>query len=304
MTHVTEPVRRGRTLPRSQPARRDHRPEGTELPEGREIAWTEWGPEHGLPVLFCPGAGTSSALGFGAAVLDALGVRLIALDRPGLGGSDPDPTRTLTSWADDVRALIAERALHAPRIIGFSQGAPFALACAAAGLVTHAAIVSGSDELASPHVRAALVPDVSAMVERVLRDPRSAETFFSQMSASTMRNMVLTMSSDIDRKVYEDPAFDTAFTRALEEGFSQGAAGYARDTILAMSPWPFDLARIEVPVDLWYGALDTSPVHSPDFGRSLAARIPTAQWHLLPDAGGALLWTHAERILRSLLADS
>jgi pimeloyl-ACP methyl ester carboxylesterase len=112
-------------------------------------------------VLFCPGAGTSSALGFGAECLDALGVRLIALDRPGLGGSDPDPTRTLASWAEDVRALIAERSLLGPRIVGFSQGAPFALACAAAGLVARAAIVSGGDELASPQMRAALVSDVA-----------------------------------------------------------------------------------------------------------------------------------------------
>ena len=69
-----------------------------------------------------------------------------------------------------------------------------------------------------------------------------------------------------------------------------------------MAPWPFNLAHMSVPVGLWYGGQDSSPVHSPDFGASLADRIPTAQRHLLPDAGGALLWTHAEAILRSLLA--
>ena len=69
-----------------------------------------------------------------------------------------------------------------------------------------------------------------------------------------------------------------------------------------MARWPFAPEDIEVPVHLWYGARDTSPVHSPDFGASLAERIPGAERHLEPGAGGALLWTHAERILRGVLA--
>ncbi|MFT3770735.1 MAG: hypothetical protein QM820_35375 [Minicystis sp.] len=51
----------------------------------------------------------------------------------------------------------------------------------------------------------------------------------------------------------------------------------------------------------WYGALDTSLVHSPDFGASLAGRLLGAQRRVLAEAGGAILWTHAEDILRSLL---
>jgi pimeloyl-ACP methyl ester carboxylesterase len=87
----------------------------------------------------------------------------------------------------------------------------------------------------------------------------------------------------------------------MDEAFAQGPDGYARDTVLAMGRWPFDPARITVPVDLWYGRQDTSPVHSPDRGRFLAERIPTATRHLLPDAAGSVLWTHAEAVLGALL---
>ena len=55
------------------------------------------------------------------------------------------------------------------------------------------------------------------------------------------------------------------------------------------------------PVDLWYGSADTSPVHSPDAGAGLAARIPNARRHVVDGAGGALLWTEAARILAPLL---
>ena len=66
-----------------------------------------------------------------------------------------------------------------------------------------------------------------------------------------------------------------------------------------MERWPFNLEMINVPVDIWYGEHDSS--HSPDNGVMLTARIPGARRHIVPGIGGAVLWTHAEPILRSLL---
>lgn len=281
---IAEPARRGRTR----------------LSGGRMLGWSEWGPASGAPVLFCPGAGMSSFLGFGSDIVTSLGVRLIGLDRPGLGASDPDPQRTLTSFADDVRELVRVRELDAPRMVAFSQGAPFALACAASGSVTGVAIVSGSDELARS--RDALVPDVRNLVELAASDPERAEALFRTMTAEAMHGMVVAMSSEVDRVVYGQAAFDAAYKKALDEGFAQGADGYARDTLLAMSRWPFDVARISVPVELWYGREDTSPVHSPDLGASLAERIPGARRTVHEGVGGAILWTHAREILASLLS--
>ena len=100
----------------------------TVLPDGRRLGWSEWGPADGRPVLLCPGAATSRSLGFGSHVLDGLGVRLVSADRPGLGVSAPAPARDLSSWADDVAALVCDRELDRPAAVGYSQGAPFALA--------------------------------------------------------------------------------------------------------------------------------------------------------------------------------
>lgn len=87
----------------------------------------------------------------------------------------------------------------------------------------------------------------------------------------------------------------------MDEGFSQGPAGYARDTALTMGRWPFDPSQISVPVEVWYGQQDTSPTHSPDLGSGLARLIPTAHRHIVQDAAGAVLWTHTQAILCSLL---
>ncbi|MET9432156.1 alpha/beta hydrolase [Streptomyces sp. NPDC003036] len=275
----------------------------TRLLDGRALGWAEWGPADGDPVLLCPGAATSRWLGFGGGVLDSAGIRLISVDRPGLGASDPAPGRTLTSWAADIRHLIQERALGVPSAVGFSQGAPFALALAAGGLVNAVAVVSGSDELAHARFAHSLPPQVRDMVDAVAADPDAAEASFAGFgSADTLWDLILATSPEADRAVYTDPVFQHAFRRAMDEAFSQGPAGYARDTVLAMGRWPFDPADIAVPVDLWYGQQDTSPVHSPDRGESLTRMIPTATRHLVPAAAGSLLWTHAEAILHTLTA--
>jgi pimeloyl-ACP methyl ester carboxylesterase len=264
------------------------------LPDGRRLGWAEWGPRDGRPVLLCPGAGTSRRLGFGAGHLDELGIRLVSLDRPGLGASDPSPGRTLDDWPRDVRAF----GLDGVPVVGFSQGAPFALACAAAGVAGRLAIVSGADEVAAPEFRADLPEELRGLVDSVASDPAAAEEFFARFSPDALWHMIVPNSPAEDRAVYEDPAFARAYRQAMAEAFQQGPAGYARDTVLAMGRWPFDLGSITVPVDLWYGELDRS--HSPDQGATLARRIPGARRHLVPGIGGAVLWTHAGDILRAL----
>lgn len=277
---IAEPVRAGEKI----------------LPDGRRLGWAEWGPPDGRPVVFCPGAGWGRWLGFGADVVTELGVRLISVERPGLGVSTPAPGRTLLDWADDIGRL----GLTDPALVGFSQGAPFALACAARAVGSAVAIVSGGDELAHPGLT--LPSEVRRLVDRVTADPVEAEAEFAGFgSAETLWRMSVETSPEVDRKIYRQPQFDEMFRRTLAAGFAQGSAGYARDTVLHLSPWPFRVEDLDCPVYLWYGEHDTNPTHSPDHGRTLARRIPKAVRHHVADAGGALLWTHADRILRDLL---
>jgi pimeloyl-ACP methyl ester carboxylesterase len=282
----------------SAPARRGVIP----VAPKRQMAWSEWGPADGVPVLFSPGAATSGSLGLAAGVVERLGARLIAVDRPGLGRSDPAPSRTLLDTAADLRALATALALERPAIIGFSQGAPLALACAAIDAVSAVAVVSGTDELAGPVLRGMLPPQIRQLVELAESDPPAAEAMFrGMMSPASLKEMLRTGSPDADLAVYLEPAFAAAFATAVDEGFGQGPDGYARDTLLAMQRWPFDPAQIRAAVHLWYGQLDASPFHSLDFGASLARRIPGVARTVIDGAGGSILWTHGNEILEALL---
>ncbi|MER6309670.1 alpha/beta hydrolase [Streptomyces sp. NPDC001657] len=274
----------------------------TALPDGRRLAWAEWGPPEGRPVLLCPGGATGRSLGFGTHLLADLGVRLLSVDRPGLGASDPAPGRTLADWADDVAALLEARGIRRPHLVGYSQGVPFALACAAHGLATAVSAVSGSAEPAAPELADALAPEVRAMVAAVAHDPEGAEaTVAASASATSMWDLVTAGCGPADRAVFRQPAFAQAFRRAIEEGFTQGAGGFARDTVLTMGRWPFTLTDITVPVDLWYGEHDTSMFHSHHLSEPLVRALPLAHRHVVRNAGGLLLWTHAEDVLRTLL---
>ncbi|GAA2280132.1 hypothetical protein GCM10010145_60080 [Streptomyces ruber] len=269
------------------------------LPDGRLLGWAEWGPHDGTAVLFSPGAATSRHLGFGADALQELGVRLVSLDRPGLGVSTPLPARTLHDFAEDVRVFTELRELGRPLMVAHSQGAPFALACAAAPVISGLAVVSGADEVADGRFADALPGELRNLVDIAVADRDAAEEIFATFTARRMWDLVTAAGPETDLAVYRHPVFAAAYRHALDEAFAQGAGGYAQDTALAMGHWRIDLSSIRVPVDLWYGELDVS--HSPDLGAGLADRIPHSVRHLVPGAGGALLWTHHRDVLRTLL---
>lgn len=280
------------------PERQDH----IVLQDWRHLAWSEWGPIHGRPVLFCTGAGMSGSLGFAGASLVDLGARLISIDRPGLGRSDEDPRGTLLSWADDVAELVRQRELRDAVTVGFSQGAPFALQLASAGLVRAVAVVEGQDDFNHIPTFEKLDPQVIAMINGLRNDPDALKGTLGAANPDWLWSMIMSMSSEQDQQAFGDEPFASAYRRSLEEGFSQGSAGYVRDVVNTWSPWPFKLEELRVPVHLWYGRMDISPVHSPDYGETMATRIPRARLFIETEEGSSLLWTRGEEILRELLA--
>jgi pimeloyl-ACP methyl ester carboxylesterase len=266
---------------------------------GRVVGWSEWGDPQGWPVVFCTGAAMTSSMGF----TDRATERVICIDRAGLGRSDPDPEKSFVSWTEDAGAVLAAIGVTKPAVIGFSQGGPFALALAGAGLACRVALVAAQDELAHPALRPRLAPEIARMVDAIGSDRRSFEANLAgRADAQGMFDLVLALSSQHDRARYAQPAFAAAYRGTLEHAFARGPGGYVRDLVLAMSPWPIAPEWVETPVTLWYGELDTSPVHSPDFGETLARRLPHATRHVLPDEGGSILWTRAREILEDLAA--
>ncbi|WP_372968692.1 alpha/beta fold hydrolase [Microbacterium sp.] len=274
------------------------------MPNGRRLAGSSYGPENGRPVLFVAGAATGRAMRFGERDLMTRGIRLLTLDRPGMGSSSEDEGRNIQTTAEDYRFFVhsvAGRAAAALPVVANSQGSVFGLGAAIAGLSSRLILVSPADEVAHPRIREMLPPHAAALVDLVAKDPMAATGELSRFTPQAMEEMVVGGASDRDRRVYQSPDFIDMYRRSLDEGFANRGVGYVRDTLIAMRPWGLPLADITCPVDILVGEADFG--HSPDLAETLATRIPTATRKLIANAGGALLWEHADTVFRHALKE-
>jgi pimeloyl-ACP methyl ester carboxylesterase len=264
------------------------------LPDGRRLAYRAFGPASGRPLLYFHGTPASKHnwyLGHDADALERLGIRAFAIDRPGIGGSDPQPGRTLLAWADDVRAFADALALPSFAVLGYSCGAPYAWACAARlpERVAGVAIASGVVDLTHPDI-AALPPRANLQVlRRGAERPRLSRLVYRIMATTAklvpgpMVRQASASMPEADRATIRDPSVAREFLAMLAETFAQGPFGAQVDSALVASAWGFDPADARVPVRMWHGDADENvPI---EMARHLAERVPGAELTVVPGAG-------------------
>jgi pimeloyl-ACP methyl ester carboxylesterase len=273
--------------------------EGTILvADGRRVGFARWG-EHG-PTILCFHGGTGSRyLVLGSDYAEVVGVRVVCLERPGLGLSDPDPERTICSWATDVEAVADRLALGRFAVVGVSAGGPYALACGAllGNRVSHVGVVAG---LVPPE----RCPD-DAFVALVSADRRAAEELASRRFEEMARDVEGSVASlgvgGPDEAAYGRPEVRAMFRAARSEAFRQGSRGAVQDSLLVNSPWGFDAAQVRVRVSWWHGELD--PVIPVAAVRSALESLPNADLVVYPGEGHAVGVAHADEILGQLRGD-
>lgn len=263
---------------------------------GRVLAGRSFGPATGDPVLFIAGAATGKSMHFGDDLLESAHVRLITMDRPGMGASNPHPHRTLASTVDDYHdffeGVTGESTIP---VVANSQGSVFGLGAAVAGWASRLVLVSPADQVAHPTVRSMLPTESAELAMLAEEKPDKAAQIFRSFTPESMEQMVLAGSGREDRACYSGHVFLSLYRKALAEGFANAGAGYVCDSLIAMRPWELSLERIRIPVTVLFG--DEDQTHSPDQGRTLTHRIPGAYRRAIPGIGGALLWKHPQTVL-------
>lgn len=278
------------------------------LPDGRRLAFAEYGAPLGTPVMIFPGTPGSHLLA-SVATKAALArdVRIIAPDRPGIGRSDELPGRSLADWPADV-ALLAD-ALGCERfaVVGISGGGPYALACAAAlpERVTTAGIVSSPAPFDVPGIFAGMPLPLRAGWALLRRAPRACALALRPAGAVTTRfplralAMFRAIGSASDRVVLDRPDFRSLFAADVRETFLGGTAGAARDLSLYARPWDFALAAVTQRVHLWHGEADrVLPVLQ---ARYLARTLPDCAPTYVPDAGHFWFADHMDQVLDAVV---
>jgi len=90
------------------------------LRDGRRMAYCEWGDLDGWPVVLLHGQPGSRLFCPDEEATQAAGTRLITIDRPGYGLSDPRPGYAIMDWASDYVELADQLELPPCPVVGWS----------------------------------------------------------------------------------------------------------------------------------------------------------------------------------------
>ncbi|UYN83055.1 MAG: alpha/beta hydrolase [Microcella sp.] len=279
------------------------------LSDGRIITYLEAGDPAGEPVLYSHGApsGKLEILFFDLherAV--AARVRLIVADRPGVGGSTAQPSRTMLDAGRDACELADALGIERFALLGYSVGGAFALATrhVAAGRITATAIVSGIGPADAPGMTEGRSSDVSRIFSMAMRAPRLTQLMlrFMRFGTRTPDRMIAATGKSMpppDRAVAERQGAAEPFAAFLADALREGTRGVLRDLQLAASPWGFTPQSGASSVAVWHGAADrNAPVGSAHW---LADRLPEAVVTVTDDDGHISLFDReAEAVLVTL----
>jgi pimeloyl-ACP methyl ester carboxylesterase len=160
-----------------------HADEVLVLADGRHLAWAEWGDPRGSPlVLFHPWPG-SRLLCPDPAATTAAGIRLITVDRPGYGRSDPVADPTLAGFADDLDRLLDHLWLGQVPVVGWSAGGQYAAACGAVMADRVSAVALVATPAPDEHLDW-LTPPFREVAELANQDPRRALEAANRLGAA------------------------------------------------------------------------------------------------------------------------
>jgi pimeloyl-ACP methyl ester carboxylesterase len=276
------------------------------LADGRTLAYCEWGNPSGSPVLLAHGGPGSRLLCPDEGATAAAGVRLLTVDRPGYGASDPRPDPSLLGWANDVQALADRLGLERFAVVGWSAGGGYALACAACMPERISAVGLASCEGPYDQVPGALAegmtPEERTLFERIRHDPVAARgEVAAHVGWYQDPDTIWEWEPPaVDVPILARPDVRDALTQMFREGARQGVGGLVDDWVALSLPWGFTFADIRVPVAVWHGELDhlVGPAHA----HYLSAVLPNATLVLYPADGHLLLLQHWGEILAAVTA--
>jgi pimeloyl-ACP methyl ester carboxylesterase len=233
-------------------------------------------------------------------------VRILALARPGIGGSDRSVGhgRRVADWAADVGAACDALGVERCAALGWSAGGPFALACAAglSGRVTRAATVGGMAPLEAPlSARQLGLRLDQVLFPMSLRRPALASLV---VRASALVPARLVHSSLARSLPPEDRSVVAEMTPAeaasgLRDATRQGPGGVVDDYAVLAGDWGFALSDVAVPVTVFQGAADTLLPRA--HAEALAGQLPTGRLEVIDGAGHFLLHPHLDRVLAALV---
>ncbi|HEX4009863.1 MAG TPA: alpha/beta hydrolase [Solirubrobacteraceae bacterium] len=289
---------------------RSHRQGTLRLPDGRRMTFVDTGPRDGLPVLYCHGAiGTPLRDSVNLqAIVARLGIRHIAVNRPGFAGSDPHRRRTVVAFAADVRALADALALERFSVVGVSAGGPYALAVARelGDRVAGAAVCSSLSPLCAPHRTPGMTRRIRLALTGLAAAPGTCRVLGDAVLPVLRRHpellhrVIAAHAAPGERARLAEPAERLAAATSFLDATSYGVSGMVEDYLTYSRGWGFRPEQVEPEVHVWHGACD--PLVPVEHALQLAVSLPACRIFVDPDEGHHFFRRRLEEILTVLLS--
>jgi len=281
-----------------------------QLRDGRTMGAAMVGPSDGFPIFHCHGSGSSRLeVKLLAAAATAQGVRLIGLDRPGIGRSDPKAGYQLLDWPDDVGAVADQLGIEQFAVEGISAGGPYALACAYK--IPHRLTGCGLVSTLSPpnFIRRAgpgwmrvvwwmgaqfpwLLRLYVPLVQRLMgSDEASIEKYLVRYAARL---------GAADQRLLGYPEIRGPLVQAMAESFRQGGQAGLEAALAEVRPWGFQVEQVTFEkLFVWHGEQDRIMPVAPV--RLLVQALPHCMVTFYPDEGHfSTIANHVQEILSRL----
>ena len=282
------------------------------LADGRLLGFDDFGDHDGTPVLFFHGFGSSRVVRHpDDDIATELGVRVIAVDRPGIGLSTRQPGRRVTDFPRDIAELLDILDIERCAVVAWSGGGPYALACAwqmpekfsVVGLISAPAPLSGA-----PGSTGYTWPRHRAMSRTADHAPwviALAMWNWSRQQRSDPRKQLdeaISGMVEADREILGDPELRAVMIANATEMYRQGSGGVYDEALCLARPFGFPIGGVTVPVRIWHGALDrVVPV---GMGRYLERNIANAVATFYPHEGHHFVYERWREILGVVVAET
>ncbi len=252
-----------RDLPPSQ------EPKFWEISPGRRLAWNEYADPNGFPVMYYhgwPSSRLQARLAHHLAREREL--RIVAMDRPGIGRSTFEAGRTLESWPDLIQRFADALGIGKFGQLGVSGGGPYVLACAARipERLTGSVVLGGAvlmDESAGGlrglHPAYRLLIPIRKLPGAVFSPILRLAGLAARLNpARPPLSCVLRSLAAEDRKLLLDfPGLTEVLTASFQEASSgSGGRGVMTDAAIYFQRLGIDPGTVHHPIRYWHGGDD------------------------------------------------
>ena len=253
--------------------------------DDRRLSFAEYGTTRGSALIWMhgtPGARRQIPLE-ARAYAEKHDLRIVAIDRPGIGSSTPHVYADILDWTGDLEIVLDTLGIDTLRLIGLSGGGPYVLAAGVAmpdrvhgiGILGGVAPTVGDDAVDGGLIQLAVrLAPLLGLARVPLGVALTVAIRLVRPLAGPVLDLYAAVQPPGDRKLLARPEFKAMFLDDLLNGSRFQTSAPLTDLILFTREWGFAATDVRVPVRWWHG--DDDHIVPLAHGRHLVERLPDA----------------------------